>query len=105
MASPNNSHHDSDPFSPQKIVDPVNLVDPQHLDADAVDDDGASCTLLESNNNNSDASKEEEKERTRELGIWAARGILLLVAAVWGTNFAVRSLLFVLCIIIVGKEK
>jgi hypothetical protein len=25
-----------------------------------------------------------------ELGIWAARGILLLVAAIWGTNFAVR---------------
>jgi hypothetical protein len=26
-----------------------------------------------------------------ELGIWAARGLLLLVAAIWGTNFAVRS--------------
>lgn len=25
----------------------------------------------------------------KELGIWAARGILLVVAAVWGTNFAV----------------
>jgi hypothetical protein len=24
------------------------------------------------------------------LGIWAARGLLLLVAAIWGTNFAVR---------------
>jgi len=26
-----------------------------------------------------------------ELGLWAARGILLLVAAIWGTNFAVRT--------------
>jgi hypothetical protein len=26
----------------------------------------------------------------QELGIWAARGLLLLVAAIWGTNFAVR---------------
>jgi hypothetical protein len=25
-----------------------------------------------------------------ELNIWAARGLLLLVAAIWGTNFAVR---------------
>lgn len=25
-----------------------------------------------------------------EMGIWAARGILLFVAAIWGTNFAVR---------------
>jgi hypothetical protein len=34
-----------------------------------------------------------EKEPDRhELGIWVARGLLLLVAAIWGTNFAVRWL-------------
>jgi len=27
-----------------------------------------------------------------ELGVWAARGLLLLVAAIWGTNFAVRGI-------------
>jgi hypothetical protein len=30
-------------------------------------------------------------EASGELGIWMARGILLLVAAIWGTNFAVRD--------------
>jgi hypothetical protein len=29
-------------------------------------------------------------QQQSELNIWAARGLLLLVAAIWGTNFAVR---------------
>jgi hypothetical protein len=33
----------------------------------------------------------KQEEDKQELGIWAARGILLLVAAIWGTNFAVRA--------------
>jgi hypothetical protein len=43
-------------------------------------------------------SIEEEKlfqlspKKEPELGLWAARGLLLLVAAIWGTNFAVRIL-------------
>ena len=31
------------------------------------------------------------EQQQSELSIWAARGLLLLVAAIWGTNFAVRS--------------
>lgn len=34
------------------------------------------------------------------LGLWAARGLLLLVAAIWGTNFAVRA--FVCFLVAVG---
>jgi hypothetical protein len=36
---------------------------------------------------------EEVSEQTDEieLSLWASRGILLLVATIWGTNFAVRS--------------
>jgi hypothetical protein len=45
-------------------------------------------TLKLSSNNESGDIETEEKE----LGIWAARGILLVVAAVWGTNFAVCTL-------------
>jgi hypothetical protein len=37
------------------------------------------------------AVEQEEKEDKLKVGIWAARGILLLVAAIWGTNFAVRA--------------
>jgi hypothetical protein len=33
----------------------------------------------------------KQEQDKQELGIWAARGILLLVAAIWGTNFAVRA--------------
>jgi drug/metabolite transporter (DMT)-like permease len=35
---------------------------------------------------------QQSKEKKEEIGIWAARGILLLVAAIWGTNFAVRKI-------------
>lgn len=45
---------------------------------------------VNNNNNNEPANTEME---TKELGIWAARGILLVVAAVWGTNFAVCIML------------
>lgn len=38
-----------------------------------------------------------EEEKTKELGIWAARGLLLLVAAIWGTNFASVKYLNNLC--------
>jgi hypothetical protein len=44
---------------------------------------------LELSSNNESGDIETEK---KELGIWAARGILLVVAAVWGTNFAVCTL-------------
>lgn len=33
---------------------------------------------------------EKTDEKNKQLGIWTARGLLLLVAAIWGTNFAVR---------------
>ena len=33
----------------------------------------------------------QTQEDEQQLGIWAARGLLLLVAAIWGTNFAVRN--------------
>ena len=32
----------------------------------------------------------QDQEKQGEMSLWAARGILLLVAAIWGTNFAVR---------------
>ena len=32
------------------------------------------------------------EEDEQKLSLWAARGILLLVAAVWGTNFAVSTI-------------
>jgi len=32
------------------------------------------------------------EEDDGKLGIWAARGLLLLVAAIWGTNFAVSTI-------------
>lgn len=38
-------------------------------------------------NGQAELQLEEDKQ---ELGIWAARAILLLVAAIWGTSFAVR---------------
>lgn len=31
--------------------------------------------------------EEQQQQQTGEIGLWAARGILLLVAAIWGTNF------------------
>lgn len=34
--------------------------------------------------------EEQKTNEENKLGIWAARGLLLLVAAIWGTNFAVR---------------
>jgi hypothetical protein len=37
------------------------------------------------------AGELKEEEDKLKFGIWAARGILLLVAAIWGTNFAVRA--------------
>jgi hypothetical protein len=38
-----------------------------------------------------------EDEEQQKLGIWAARGILLLVAMLWGTNFASVKYLETLC--------
>jgi drug/metabolite transporter (DMT)-like permease len=40
---------------------------------------------------------EREEEEDGQIGIWAARGLLLLVAAVWGTNFASVKYLETLC--------
>lgn len=37
------------------------------------------------------ATNKEEQAKNEELGIWAARALLLLVAMIWGTNFAVRA--------------
>jgi hypothetical protein len=34
------------------------------------------------------------QQQQSELNIWVARGLLLLVAAIWGTNFAVRVSVF-----------
>ena len=34
--------------------------------------------------------QQQQPQSESELNIWAARGLLLLVAAIWGTNFAVR---------------
>lgn len=36
-----------------------------------------------------DSQQQEGQEG--EMSLWMARGILLLVAAIWGTNFAVRG--------------
>jgi hypothetical protein len=47
---------------------------------------------LEQVNLNGVAELKQEQDK-QEIGIWAARGILLLVAAIWGTNFAVRAYL------------
>ena len=33
----------------------------------------------------------DEEEDDTGLSLWAARALLLLVAAIWGTNFAVRD--------------
>ena len=34
---------------------------------------------------------EEGEGQSPPLGLWAARGLLLVVAAIWGTNFAVST--------------
>jgi hypothetical protein len=47
---------------------------------------GAASSSLEHSKQGQTIPPPAEKE---EMGIWAARGILLLVAAIWGTNFAV----------------
>merc|ERR1712241_1471642 len=52
-------------------------------------DDG---DAIEGQNNNDNAVANEQ-----QLNIWAARGILLLVAAIWGTNFASVKYLEGLC--------
>ena len=41
--------------------------------------------------------EDTEGEKQQKLGIWAARGILLLVAMLWGTNFASVKYLETLC--------
>ena len=41
--------------------------------------------------------EDAEGEKQQKLGIWAARGILLLVAMLWGTNFASVKYLETLC--------
>lgn len=40
---------------------------------------------------------DEGESNSQQLGIWAARGLLLLVAAIWGTNFAVSRLSMFTC--------
>lgn len=40
---------------------------------------------------------QEEEDKQMEIGIWAARGILLVVAILWGTNFASVKYLETLC--------
>ena len=45
-----------------------------------------------------DASENDGVVVKQEMGLWAARGILLLVAAIWGTNFAVRTCDFFACV-------
>ena len=45
----------------------------------------------ESTSQSLEKKQEGQDPSNREMSIWAARGLLLLVAAIWGTNFAVRS--------------
>ena len=75
LIKPSHAHYEfrSDPPSSERIL--------RHK---------SSHTLQMSNENNDNNNSElAEVVEKKELGIWAARGILLVVAAVWGTNFAV----------------
>jgi hypothetical protein len=45
---------------------------------------------VEEDHNSSPMKLDEKETNSPQFSIWAARGLLLLVAAIWGTNFAVR---------------
>lgn len=47
--------------------------------------------------NDSDLNKDGDSDDEKELGLWAARGILLLVAVIWATNFAAVKYMEDLC--------
>ena len=55
-------------------------------------DNGESLTVAES-------TELQKQEDQKQLSIWAARGVLLLVAAIWGTNFAVSAIILILLIL------
>jgi hypothetical protein len=46
--------------------------------------------FLVENTNDSYETQTNNDPETPELSLWAARALLLLVAAIWATNFAVR---------------
>ena len=64
------------------VSEPTTAFDPFQVASDG--------NQLEPVNLNGVVELKQEQDK-QEIGIWAARGILLLVAAIWGTNFAVRA--------------
>ncbi|CAB9519357.1 EamA-like transporter family [Seminavis robusta] len=74
-----------------KLNDDWNHLDPFHLDTTASDEEEvplASSQLVEAETDNNDSE---------EISIWAARGILLVVAMIWATNFPAVKYLETLC--------
>ncbi|KAL7556502.1 hypothetical protein ACA910_009065 [Epithemia clementina (nom. ined.)] len=72
-----------------ETYDPLNLADASSYGPDAKRMDLASASTA--------ASEATTKENQGELTLWAARGILLIIAALWGTNFACVKYLNDLC--------
>ena len=54
------------------------------------DETSRSSTILSSSNTESIEFVDDDEDKG-EMSLFVARGILLLVAAIWGTNFAVRE--------------
>jgi hypothetical protein len=79
-----------DPFGMSSNVETVKVLESKGIPSIA----GASSSSLEHQQHVGDGNKQGNNE---EMGIWAARGILLLVAAIWGTNFAVRCIFVCVC--------
>jgi hypothetical protein len=47
--------------------------------------------------NDSSLESSQEDEQRKKIGIWAARGLLLFIAILWGTNFATVKYVQALC--------
>jgi hypothetical protein len=82
-----------DPLGLSSATAPPSLSD----GAEIINVGAASASSLEHHKINGNKEEGKQQQQQQEMGIWAARGILLLVAAIWGTNFAVR-MFYIFCV-------
>lgn len=75
-----------------KAEEPLSEVKPSLDPSDICsNNDSSLATPLSGVQLSQSGSQPQKEQHDGKVGIWAARGILLMVAALWGTNFAVRE--------------
>jgi hypothetical protein len=85
----------------QAPIVPIVTCIPAIVNSDTANEIETSSSMPLESANNIQHFEPPNEQPQQELNIWAARGLLLLVAAIWGTNFAVSCFVYFDVVVVV----